>query len=706
MIHVTRRKGSVPAILSSPAAERARRELAVFFKRRPEKRAQERPPFNLRFYAHPDIRQALDKLFHGKCAYCETAIAATQPGDIEHFRPKLRALDTDGTVAPDHYWWLAYEWENMLPVCVVCNRSKGSRFPLKGERAKVRATGPALKRERPLLLDPCVDRPEKELVFTEEGLVVSDTERGRTTIEVLSLNREALVARRKEVASALRARFELGATGPDDVAPSQEFTALRRQLLAAWGADAELPRVAKTAPVLSEEQRQETTERFQEHMTKQQVYSVEAEGSEHSEAYYAGAKRIEWIEISNFKAVQKLELTLPTPPSDREAWLMLLGENGTGKSSILQAVALALMGEEHARELDLDASVFVRRGARVGRVSVKLTTVPEPVTVEFRGGSPEFKHLTPGPKALLQGYGATRLLRRGTLGATRSVQIRNLFDPTAPLADVVSWLVGPDMTDERFDAVALALKDLLMLGDEDRFERVDGRVEATVYGSTVPLEQLSDGFQSVIALCGNIMMGLFERWTAVEDAEAIVLIDDLEAHLHPTWKIEIVNRLRRTFPRVAFIASTHDPLALKGLEQGEIAVLRRDERRKIVIETDVPSVNDLRADQILTSFLFGLHSTRGDEATQSIGRYAELMSKRRRTPEESQELAQLRDRLQETMTVHESPTQRAVEQALSQVLAETEVAVVPAKGRKGAPTAEELELRRQVAELLSPAETA
>jgi predicted ATPase len=443
-------------------------------------------------------------------------------------------------------------------------------------------------------------------------------------------------------------------------------------------------------------------------MTKQQVYSVEAQAREHVEAYYSGSKWIERVKISNFKAIRELEVAFPKPTtSEREAWLMLLGENGMGKSSILQAIALTLMGEEHAAELGLDASTFVRRGARIGRVSVKLASVPEPVRIEFRRGRRDVMYQTTGPKALLQAYGATRLLRRGTIAPTRSVQAQNLFDPTAPLADVVGWLGDREqLPDDRFDAVALALKDLLMLDDEDRFDREeDGRVEATVYGETVPLDQLSDGFQSVISLCGNIMMGLFERWEAVEDAEAIVLIDELEAHLHPTWKIEIVNRLRRTFPRVAFIASTHDPLALKGLEQGEIAVLRRDERRRIAIDTNVPSVNDLRADQILTSFLFGLHSTRGDAATQSISRYAELMSKTRRTPEEEQELGDLRGRLQGTMTVHETPAQRAVEHALSQMLLESNLPIVVDTGAKGPPTAEELELRRQVAELLAPAES-
>jgi hypothetical protein len=134
--------------------------------------------------------------------------------------------------------------------------------------------------------------------------------------------------------------------------------------------------------------------------------------------------------------------------------------------------------------------------------------------------------------------------------------------------------------------------------------------------------------------------------------------------------------------------------------------MRRDERRRIVIETDVPSVNDLRADQILTSFLFGLHSTRGDAATQSIGRYAELMSKKGRTAAEQQELLELRGRLQETMTVHETPAQRRVEQALSQMLVGADLPVSAAPGHKGAPTPEELEVRRQVADLASPPESA
>src|SRR5262249_13838491 len=63
------------------------------------------------------------------CAFRETRVYPADFG-VDHFRPKSRALDLDGRVDPDHYWWLAYEWENLYPVCSFCNMSKhGAQLP-------------------------------------------------------------------------------------------------------------------------------------------------------------------------------------------------------------------------------------------------------------------------------------------------------------------------------------------------------------------------------------------------------------------------------------------------------------------------------------------------------------------------------------------------------------------------------------------------
>lgn len=78
--------------------------------------------FEYAAYKKDDVRTALDQLFHGKCAYCETSYAASAPVDIEHYRPKGGVSE-----APVHggYWWIAMQWENLLPSCIDCNRKRG-----------------------------------------------------------------------------------------------------------------------------------------------------------------------------------------------------------------------------------------------------------------------------------------------------------------------------------------------------------------------------------------------------------------------------------------------------------------------------------------------------------------------------------------------------------------------------------------------------
>src|SRR6185312_16700407 len=119
---------------------------------------------------------------------------------------------------------------------------------------------------------------------------------------------------------------------------------------------------------------------------------------------------------------------------------------------------------------------------------------------------------------------------------------RNLFDPTAPLSDVESWLLDRKALDaQKFRAVTKALKDLLLLGPDDSIKRGPDRIEVILRGECpVPLRQLSDGFQSVVALAADVMKSLLERFPTMAEADGIVLVDEIETHLHPAWKIQIV----------------------------------------------------------------------------------------------------------------------------------------------------------------------
>ncbi|MDM7932903.1 hypothetical protein [Tabrizicola sp.] len=220
----------------------------------------EEAAFAFKLYKSADIRLALEALFHGKCAYCETRYAHQAPVDIEHYRPKGAV---EGDKAHPGYWWLAAAWENLVPSCIDCNRrrtqtlsvpatatfadllatllhgqsqapalaGKKDSFPVAGQRAH--SDRDSLSAEQPYLLDPTADEPDDHLDYyldhTRDGVAplalilprlrppgdpdrhpetpdgeAGPSVRGLMTIQFCGLNRLALVQER----TALLRRLE------------------------------------------------------------------------------------------------------------------------------------------------------------------------------------------------------------------------------------------------------------------------------------------------------------------------------------------------------------------------------------------------------------------------------------------------------------------------------------------------------------------
>jgi uncharacterized protein (TIGR02646 family) len=644
------KRSPAPQLWAKLAAVRAK-ALAV----QPPKRT-----FDQSVYARSDVKSELLTLFRGKCAYCESAAGQTSDIEVNHFRPKMNAMGVDGTSNSELYWWLAYDWNNLLPSCRMCAHLKGRRFPIEGKPAAPLTFGDALAAEKSLLLDPCGDQPDEHLVFADNGLVVSVTLRGRTTIDTLGLNREELVEIRKRSLTTFRTELQamLGDTSADDeqlerlVGPDQEYTAARRQLLPRFLEElgpqrkalsvvrdrilALADRLRDGRPAISIEQQDLAVSDFTTAKQDAERYSIEDEGA--GAVFRSQTRWVQKIEIQNFTTIENLTLEFPSAPGEGQSWLMLLGENGTGKSSVLEAVALALMGERHAnrllRELRVPASRFVRRPKRktkeppVALVRIHLTSDDPPIELRAAATDELFTVEPKAPKILLLGYGSTRLLpRTGRQPQDPSAVIRvtNLFDPFVPLHDAGAWMLA--QTKDIFEKVDAALKTLLTLGDEDHFVRSGGQVVLAIAGeSPVPLQELSDGYQSVIALACDIMMVMFQRFDSLDNAEGLVLLDEIDSHLHPRWQMRIVGLLRAVFKRVRFLVTTHNPLCLRGLSTGEVVVLRRDADRTVYRLEDLPPIDGLRADQLLTSEYFGLNSTIDPDLEREFEEYYGLLA--------------------------------------------------------------------------------
>lgn len=177
-------------------------------------------------YKDGALREELAKIFHTKCAYCESEFGAVSPRDIEHFRPKGQITIARNVELKPAYFWVAGDWSNLLVSCIDCNRSrnhivpgqhdevlrgKGDQFPLSDESRRVRDHDGDLNDEDDarLLIDPCFEDPEAHLEFLADGQVQPredgngiPSEKGRISIDVYALQRSELIkARKKELLS-------------------------------------------------------------------------------------------------------------------------------------------------------------------------------------------------------------------------------------------------------------------------------------------------------------------------------------------------------------------------------------------------------------------------------------------------------------------------------------------------------------------------
>lgn len=167
----------------------------------------------------------------------------------------------------------------------------------------------------------------------------------------------------------------------------------------------------------------------------------------------------------------------------------------------------------------------------------------------------------------------------------------------------------------------------MMLDENDKIEIFEKRIFVKKEsGERIFINDLSDGYQSVYLLAIDIMETFVGEMTSFDLVEGMVIIDEIGTHLHPRWRMEVVERLRKAFPKIQFVVTTHEPLCLRGLRAGEAIVLTKDSEKEIIALTDLPDPSELRVDQILTSDFFGLKSTIDPETERLFDEYYAILA--------------------------------------------------------------------------------
>lgn len=521
--------------------------------------------------------------------------------------------------------------------------------------------GGELRTESPLLIDPCADDPATHLHFSKNGLVAGKTTRGKATVDILNLNRPELRLLRKRAAdefwTAIRRHSSFGHAVRVDT--RQPFAGMIHQFARELFARSQTDAATLQAGQRQFEREEREARRSQRDARRKRTRT----------------QYLREVQLRNIGAHKSLSMTFGSADTGNAPWMVILGENGVGKSTLLKAIAFTLAGKDAWSLLGPHAEAILPRDPR-GRGEIKLTLSDgETIKLVVDRGRKRVSGNAAQARFNVLGFGATRLLPSGAHpppAEHAQVRLVNLFDPFTPLGDASEWLGS--LSGLQFDWAARALRALLGIErDPAQFFRKDERGIVLVrHGVAYPITSLSDGFQTVIGVACDIMSGLLEPDLPVENAEGLVLIDEIGNHLHPRWRMRIVKALKNAFPRVQFIATTHEPLCLRGLISGEVVVLREGEAGELFALDDLPEISGLTVDQLLSSQYFGLHSTIDPDFEREVSEYYDLLSRKVRNKDEQERLQSLEAVMSRTRLLGDSPREQILLRTIDTYLARAE----------------------------------
>ena len=446
--------------------------------------------------------------------------------------------------------------------------------------------------------------------------------------------------------------------------------------------------------------------------------------------YHIYLKRLTLTNVRSFGDEQELDLTDANGNPAR--WTLILGDNGVGKTTLLQCLAsmcpvLAAAtpskpaGESPnapvdpinappptfvepalLRREDAELAALARTGAQVATLSAVLSSgqalgagTTKPVEIVFEAtitvadgeliDVKQTKMKVGKPvEPLVVAYGAARHMRyRGSEPfEPHSDTTASLFDPSLELVDAKEILEQLDYGASKGQAGA---KDLLKRIKE-ALVRLLPDVKAasaiTLYGPAppgakggkfgvqiktpygeVPLGSLSLGYQTMTAWAIDLAWRLYRQFPTAPDPlqmPAIVIVDELDLHLHPKWQRELRQNISAAFPNVQFIATAHSPLLAQSYLDTNLAVIREDDGQAMIENN--PAVNKKwRIDEVVTSALYEVDSAFSPAIGQLLQERTTLKQKRRPTAAQKERLAEL-DKLADDLTPSFDPeSERALE---------------------------------------------
>jgi hypothetical protein len=338
---------------------------------------------------------------------------------------------------------------------------------------------------------------------------------------------------------------------------------------------------------------------------------------------------------------------------------LIFGDNASGKTTILESIALVALGpaviesrvapRPLVRFQPLRRTPSKKEKLEIGNIKATLAlnseevlkgndvlTVQTQISISKRGELERFSfeggnsanwervYDSRNDSFFVVAYGATRRVESDpdhvrSKGRSKSFdrleRINSIIEDGFPLTTLPEWFPNLKRNTRRWSEVvylinyALGKGKFRFSGERDKFDYLFDQG-----GMGVPFRSLSDGYKAFLGWVTDLLYHLHSVSVATDkslrEIEGIVLVDEIDLHLHPVWQMEVIERLSDTFPRLQFILTSHSPLIAGSVEWMNITPLRLSNMHRSRVVPFEQSTYGLDADQILVSELFGLDSTR------------------------------------------------------------------------------------------------
>jgi predicted ATP-binding protein involved in virulence len=360
------------------------------------------------------------------------------------------------------------------------------------------------------------------------------------------------------------------------------------------------------------------------------------------------------LTIENVKCFKgKHEIDLSDGNGKPAMWTVILGNNNTGKTTLLRCLAdlepiFNINNKRYVPKISNKA--FTRLNYAIeckwilGNASANIVDwgfkSHENAILAFAGAS----HEVIG-NAIVYGYGTARKMGNTSLEDTESQDnTASLFDNYVTLDNAEEWLLQIDYASKnKIESAKFRLekiKDVLINGilpdvknfrctSQELNNQIKNFVEVETDYGWVKLRELGYGYQVTLAWIVDLAKKMFERYPNSENPlhePAIVLIDEIDLHLHPEWQRKIIKFLSDQFPKTQFIATTHSPLIVQSAENINLVLLEKEDDHVVINQrNDIKTFKGWTIEEILEELMGLGEKTLSDDYLKFMQQFDESL---------------------------------------------------------------------------------